>query len=321
MFSLRARTHATPPPRTKERILFPYVATPWLADALALHAQLCLPHTREPAAERLLAQIANANGSLLGQNEPEAGRGNLWIAQAAFAWSQTHPDPFRSHLLPYLKKLGQAIIAGTVGQVAMSDSGMLVATNPNLPLLERNLLWYNLISLLGNELPAINDPAADHFDRLAARFRRAFTKAAWCTAHNLPCDPAAIADPNHPASSPDGSAILAAMLPFSPLPRTRQRTIVETFTRRLNSPGILLEAPDGPYASPLLLAWVAEGYARAHENTPAARAHARQILSDILPLAQANTLARAYRNNAPLTDPDPLTALEVQRVAHTLQPA
>src|SRR6185437_2265351 len=78
-----------------------------------------------------------------------------------------------------------------------------------------NALWFSVMSLLAEELTRVKDPMDDHFDRLAGRFRRSFTKLFWCDAHRCLCEPRVQMGVDHLRWHADPDQLLAVVLPFS----------------------------------------------------------------------------------------------------------
>src|SRR6185369_5378730 len=71
-----------------------------------------------------------------------------------------------------------------------------------------NALWYAALDSTAQALrdmppssaaggPPVRDPSAEHFERLAGRFRRSFAKLYWCEDHGRICPPEARTHPNH----------------------------------------------------------------------------------------------------------------------------
>jgi hypothetical protein len=224
----------------------------------------------------------------------------LWFARAAYQFHKAAPSPaWKDSLLPLLKKSVQTIVSSAASGVRMDDGGLL-ATSTGICPVGTNALWYFMLSMLAEELHAIKDHAGDHFERLAGRFRRSFSKAFWCSAHGFLCDPELQKSTDHATADtlPDPTQLLIATLPFSPIPRTKQRQIVLAVREKNLAPrGVLVpkssaeaglknsNATDNT-ASMLHLAWLMEALVVTSDTPEKSAAEARTFLPPPGPLAR-----------------------------------
>jgi hypothetical protein len=241
----------------------------------------------------------------------------LWFARAAFLYRRacSGTNVWHERLLPAVKKAVQTLISGGPSAFRMDDGGLLApggaipvasstdsvpsAANAVCPI-GINAMWYFTLAMLAEELHAIKDPVGDHYERLSGRFRRSFAKCFWCSAHGFLCDPELQKDPDHATAHaiPDPEQLLIAMLPFSPIPRTKQRQIVLFLRDKSLAPrGVLMPATsrDGglygastvePIASSLHLAWLIESLIGTSDTPDRAAAECRPLLPPPGPVAR-----------------------------------
>lgn len=183
----------------------------------------------------------------------------LWFTRAAWLYHQqsNDPDAWRQTLLPAIRQAAQDFISAQPPK--MNDGGLLVDTESGLSGVALNALWYNMLMILATELKG--EPAADHFDRLAGRFRRSFLKLYW---------QGDMLGEQGCSESPDGSQLLAATLPHSAVPRTKQRQLVTVVAQRLAA-----EAPV------LHRIWLAEAVWIVGEKSATACNEARTIMTKV----------------------------------------
>lgn len=303
----------------------------------------------DAASELLLSLQALAGAKYLPHATPRTPAGkpsrtpdlfaNLWFIQASYTYFVASQDEetWQKTLLPFAKHIAQGVISDVFASTHMDDGGLLGATKSKtkdsspFPALQLNILWYNAISILSEEYRRLNDHAADHFDRLAARFRRSFLKIYWCEAHSCLCDPA---DPVHTSSSPrfDPFQVLAVILPFTAVPYTKQRALAEFLRDRVRTPlGLALPphwAPstsDAPVLSTLALVWLAEARLKTFEPRARAAADARDWLTDLHDRFAADPALPEFFDPATLAplpaDAPPFqpTIAELQRVWASLE--
>lgn len=177
----------------------------------------------------------------------------LWFCRAAWLFHQERKDValWRGDLLPAIRKHAQEFISAQPPR--MNDGGLLVDAESGLSGVALNALWYNMLMILATELKG--EPAADHFDRLAGRFRRSFLKLYW--------QGEMLGDNGGPT---DGSQLLAATLAHSAVPRTKQRQLVSTVAKNLPA--------DAPR---LHRVWLAEAVWLMGEGSPGSVSEAKEI--------------------------------------------
>lgn len=307
-------------------------------------------HNLNEARQELEGVLAAAKGGILHRS---AGKGdvmaNLWFARAAHEFAAAlsgslgtfvtpeekiqHLEFANKKLLPLCKQIVQAFITdGGMDGVRMDDGGMLAGAgdgkpNPALALpLRLNALWYTALESTGQALRgagpmgaplaegARRDSSGDHFERLAGRFRRSFAKACWCDEHQRLCPPDARAKPDH-GGLPDAEQLLIAMLPSSPLPRTKQKEILAQIeTQALGPFGVRINHPEhGTVESPLHWAWLAEGTAGSADSGPDFDKAAALIrpAASLRQAATAGELPCCYKDGQPVGPPDLLAAAEL----------
>lgn len=185
----------------------------------------------------------------------------LWFTRAAWLFHQEKKDAalWRQELLPAIRK--QALDFISAQPPRMNDGGLLVDSESGLTGVAINALWYNMLMILATELKG--EPAADHFDRLAGRFRRSFLKLYW-QGDML----------GESSQTVDGSQLLAATLAHSAVPRTKQRQLVNAVHKNL------------PADAPMLhRVWLAEALWLMGEGSPAAFSEAKSAFA---PVAASN---------------------------------
>lgn len=180
----------------------------------------------------------------------------LWFTRAAWLYHQEakNNEVWKGELLAAIRKQAQDFISAQPPR--MNDGGLLVDAESGLTGVALNALWYNMLMILATELKG--EPAADHFDRLAGRFRRSFLKLYW--------QGEMLGDAG--LGTPDGSQLLAATLTHSAVPRTKQRQLVSAVTRAL------------PADAPALhRVWLAEAIWIMGEGSASAADEARKVFA------------------------------------------
>ena len=239
---------------------------------------------------------------------PADGATNLWFVHAAYTYyrASEDQDTWRKTLLPVVKRIAQAFISNGLGDITMTDAGLLLrgpAGSECYPM-ALNALWYLLLSLLAEELPKVGDASGHHFDLLAGRYRRSFAKTFLCAAHECLCEPRVQRNAAHdkPSFVPDPDQLLFVVLPFSPLARTKQRMVVNTLKAAhvsdmgMRVPWTLnVEAWDKgrpgrkpEIVSPLYLAWLAEALVKAHDGAPEALRQAQAWMASLAAFGEEN---------------------------------
>jgi glycogen debranching enzyme len=308
------------------------------SDALAMQCAAIPGHMRLPggllAARTQLEAIAGqASSGILHQGKGKTARAdvmaNLWFVRAAHEFAAAagglHSEEKREHLqfaVNSLLPMCRTIVQNFIGEkgmdgVRMDDGGMLAGLKTKAsPMgtvaasLRLNALWYAALETTGQALRGITpmhaggkDPSGDHFERLAGRFRRSFAKAFWCEEHERICPQDVRTAADHGAL-PDAEQLLLAILPSSPLPRTKQRGILlNMLARGTGTLGVLIDHPEhGRVESPLHRAWLAQGLANVAEND-ADRQQVLILLRALSPLWHSLRTTGAhmyYRNGEPI---------------------
>jgi hypothetical protein len=235
---------------------------------------------------------------------------HFWFAQAAYAFLRASKDQatWAAALLPLIKRAAQGMISGKFDTTTMSDGGLLMgaAEEP----MYANALWYNTLGILAEQLPLVADRAGDHFERLGGRFRRSYLKAFWCEQHACLCDTAVRTLPEHDAGDylPPASQALNATLPFSAIPRTKQRQAIDAVRKQgqrvmgmLVGGNTVAEAAGGKGGGvrPLYLVWMAEGHVRTSDTPATAVAEAIAWLTPLQgQVERSGSLAAVYKADA-----------------------
>ena len=296
-------------------------------------------------ARRELEEILTAKahkGVLPGSGKRGNVFANLWFVRAAHEFADAAAkDPHAAEylayatdkLLPACKAIVQEFISDKgMNGVRMDDSGMLAQVGSKAKgasALRLNALWYAALEVTGQALRGLTPMGkghpghtgmgrhtGDHFERLAGRFRRAFSKAFWCDQHDRICNPELRDQPDH-GTVPDGEQLLLTMLPASPLPRTKQREILSQIDARAGeSMGVKVVDPQhGLVDSPLFRAWLAQGYAVDGDMRKVA-AVARPLVA-LRESAQISSVFALYHEGHPIgRQPDPLVGAEVLGTLH-----
>ncbi len=197
---------------------------------------------------------------------------SLWFIQAALRYveaSNDH-DAWNDWLADACVSIIEAYIAGTDNDIAMTGDGLITAGSTDTQLtwmdaaavgprgervvftprhgkaVEINALWYAALAGLAEALPDERGAEKRHFDKLAGRMRRAFPKVFWNDERNA-CDDHVWTDSegeDHIDKSIRPNQVFAASLPHSPLPRTRQKQVVELVRDQLLTPFGLRTLPE-----------------------------------------------------------------------------
>jgi hypothetical protein len=226
----------------------------------------------------------------------------LWFARAAYQYrkSTAAPAAWNDKLLPLLKKTVQSVVGGAASGLRMDDGGLLAPAAGGICPIGINALWYFMLSMLAEELHAVKDHAGDHFERLAGRFRRSFSKAFWCSAHGFLCDPELQKNTDHATADvmADPTQLLIATMAFSPIPRTKQRQIVLAIREKNLAPrGVLMPKTSAEgglkggnaapqTASALHLAWLIEALIATSDTPEKSAAEAQSLLPPAGPQAR-----------------------------------
>jgi hypothetical protein len=255
-------------------------------------------------AATLLASIASMTAEYVpvsAENPEPDVFASLWFIRAGHLFNKAVlADPaaegregertlFAETLLPLNKKILQQIIsASSTAGVRMDDGGLLIPqADKATQTLRLNALWYSALESTGTDLKAVGDRVADHFERLAGRFRRSFAKAYWSDAHGCIWTPE-LRNNNgggEEASLPDADQLLLTFLCASPIPRTKQRQLLQQVQAKslpAGSRGVRMRHPvHGVVESPLHLMWMAQGVMASADPPGAGIDEARRLLASV----------------------------------------
>jgi len=269
-----------------------------------------LTGAKSPTAAAVLQHLVDFAGSGVIPAQPvkykapaDAGA-NLWFIHAAHAYWRATGDTalWRNALLPLAKRIALELITNGLGEVAMTDDGLLAGgppTDEHYPM-ALNALWYWTLMMLAEELESLGDRGAAHFALLAGRYRRSFAKLYWCGRHNCLCELRVQHGPSHEKTTfvPDPDQLLFVLLPVAPVGRAKQRQIVERL-RAANVSELGMRVPwtlhvetgdrsgsgrpgrKPEIVSPLYLAWLAEALVKVHYGAPDAVAQARAWMGSL----------------------------------------
>ena len=244
---------------------------------------------------------------------------NLWFIAAAHAYQKAGADVamFNAHLLPVMKRIVQGLISGPGGEAGggiagarMDDGGMLTVEGAGPQAMRLNALWYNAIETLAATLLAGGDRTGDHYERLAGRFRRSFAKTYWCDDHGCICGPEARANDGHGADFPELEQLLCVMLPESPIPKTKQRQIVQALKRRaVGEVGLKQDAAGRE--SVMHRVWLAEGLVLSAENPETVIEEARNLAVPVKRIFETQgAVAKTYLHGVAEGEPDAVATAE-----------
>lgn len=297
-------------------------------------------------AGRALTWVADVAGDkvvpISAKNSKSDASGNLWFIRAAHLYGEAGGDRalFEGRLLPLIKRIvTQFISPKGLGGVHMDDGGLLfskpgaklgggVLGLPASAMLRINAMWYSAIESTGVDLKAVGDATGDHYERLAGRFRRSFAKTFWCDEHLSLCMPEARTLENH-GELPEADQLLVTVLPASPIPRTKQRQILQRVRERaMGSLGVLVKHPKhGIVESVLHRAWLVMGTVLSADVRALAMPEAMALMGPLNGLAaQAAasgpaSVAAYYKDNSPVSDEaaDALATAELTATAALLK--
>jgi hypothetical protein len=271
------------------------------------------------AALQSLAGHAGADGVIPGSaadKSPDA-MANLWFVRAAHLFRAMGGDKaVAGALLPVSKRIVQTFIGGGVGGVKMDDGGLLSSASPELASqgLRLNALWYSALESTGADLKAAGDKSGDHFERLAGRFRRAFAKSYWCEGHNCVCPPYRRTADSH-GELPDAEQLLLTILPASPIPRTKQRQLLQLVrSKLLGQTGLVVDHPTlGRVESLMHRAWLASGLMNAADNPASVQGDAATVIGPLEKLSQAagDGMPAYYREGQAVGGGDAVATAEI----------
>ncbi|HVX85592.1 MAG TPA: amylo-alpha-1,6-glucosidase [Phycisphaerae bacterium] len=272
-------------------------------------------------AQRVLEVAAGMGDGLLPRRDGAASEdmdigASLWFVHAAHAYAGAGGDEalVRDVLLPRSKRIVQAVIAGAgeaaggTEAVRMDDGGMLggVCGARGVRL---NALWYAALETMAEGLHAAGDPAGDHFERLAGRFRRSFSKAYWCDDHGCVC--AAGHNGDGHGALPLADQVVLSILAASPIPRTKQRqALLCVREKALGEIGVRMEQGDETVESVVHRVWLARALAATAENPGMGKVEEAEVMAGLAERVGRN-VAATYRDGAPMGGGDLLATAEV----------
>jgi hypothetical protein len=253
-------------------------------------------------AATLLASIASMAGEYVpvsAENPAPDVFASLWFIRAGHLFNKAvmadsaaedgERTLFAETLLPLNKKILQQIIsASSTAGVRMDDGGLLIPhAEKATQTLRLNALWYSALESTGTDLKAAGDRVADHFERLAGRFRRSFAKAYWSDAHGCIWTPE-LRNNNgggEGGTLPDADQLLLTFLCASPIPRTKQRQLLQQVQAKslpTGSRGVRMQHPvHGVVESPLHLMWLALGMVASADPPGTGVDEARRLLAPL----------------------------------------
>jgi hypothetical protein len=292
------------------------------------------------AALSQVAAAAKSGGLPTSVDDPEPSPfAGLWFVRAVHLFAKAGGDEtlLKEQLLPLAKKvLHELISSAGIGGVRMDDGGVLAEAS-GTQTLRLNALWYSALETSAADFKTWRDPSGDHFERLAGRFRRSFVKAYWCDAHGCICppetrpaiEPGAIAPaassigPDDHGTLPNADQLMMTFLPASPIPRTKQRQLLQVVRNRaLGNIGVKINHPKhGVVESPLHRAWMALGVVASADQQAPAVSDAAAIAAPLLQLraiAHSGGIPAFYRDGEPV-EGEPGDLLTTAEVLGTLQ--
>jgi glycogen debranching enzyme len=255
---------------------------------------------------------------------------SLWFIHAALRYVEASgdADSWNTWLSAACLSIMEAYIKGTGYDIRMAGDGLITAGNASTQLtwmdaatggvvftprhgkaVEINALWYAALTGLSAALKSSNKSTSDHFDKLAARVKRAFAKTFWNEQHNYLADVVWTDEQgvDHRDDSMRPNQIFAVSLPDSPIPLTLQKQVLAAVKARLLTPKGLRTLPqdhpsyrgrytggfferDSAYHQGTVWAWLigpyVEAVLRAGKFSEAARTEAlaalRPLLDDLL---------------------------------------
>lgn len=252
--------------------------------------------------------------------------GSLWFIHAALRYVEAtnDHDSWNGWLRAACLSIMDAYIKGTGYDIRMAGDGLITAGNSNTQLtwmdaacggvvftprhgkaVEINALWYAALTGLSAALKTDNKATSDHFDKLAARVKRAFAKNFWNEEHNYLADVVwtDAEGVDHRDDSIRPNQVFAVSLPDSPIPQTLQKQVLAKVREKLLTPkGLRSLSPDHPqylprytgeqfkrdgaYHQGTVWAWLigpyVEAVLRAGKFSAAAKTEAMQVLSPLL---------------------------------------
>lgn len=253
-----------------------------------------------------LAAAAGAGSLPVSESDPRVdGEGTLWLICAAHLYARAGGDKELSTKLLEISKRGlqEFISAKGLGGITMDNGGMLVPgpEQSTSDAIRLNSLWYSALESTAADLGAVKPGSGDHFERLAGRFRRTFAKSHWCDCHNCVCPPH-VRDNGKHGELPSADQLLLTMLPASPVPRTKQRQLVQAVREKTVTDAklgvLVIHKKHGVVESTMHRAWMAMGIVNSADNRAAGVAEAQTIIKPLAAMISTGGVAAFYRNGA-----------------------
>ena len=242
---------------------------------------------------------------------------SLWFVHAADAYLQATGDEatWNQTLLPACKQVVEACIPGTRYAIAVDADGLLRCGDATTQLtwmdakqgeavftprhgkpVEIQALWYRALCIVARRCRQSDQGMSARCEQLAQRTRENFGKSFWN--HQLNCLYDCLG-PDGPDPAIRPNQIFAVSLPDSPLPRAKQRLVVDCVATHLLTPmGLRTLSPessgyrgryvgnafnrDAAYHQGTVWGWLigpfVEAYLRAHDFAGDARDHCADLI-------------------------------------------
>ncbi len=208
---------------------------------------------------------------------------SLWFINAAVQYYQTTQDQksWDTWLSQACKTIINTYIQGTQtptennsasGSIQMAGDGLISAGSPQTQLtwmdaacggqvftprhgkaVEINALWYNALASMQNILKTSDTTTAKHYEKLMKRIKRAFPKLFWDEDQNRLYDYVYTNDENQIITDTSfrPNQIFACSLAYSPMPLTKQRSIIDAVRKHLLTPfGLRTLSPSDQHYQP-----------------------------------------------------------------------
>jgi predicted glycogen debranching enzyme len=191
---------------------------------------------------------------------------SLWFIHAAGRYVQASGDEesWKGVLAPACAAVVRAFEQGTAFDIGMDQDGLIRCGNPTTQItwmdakhgdmvftprhgkaVEINALWYNALCALAERLTRTDAAFATHCKELAEMVRRWFAPTFWNERDGCLFDCVRGSEID---ASIRPNQIFAVSLPHSPLPRNRQRAVLECVQKHLLTPyGLRTLSPNEPH--------------------------------------------------------------------------
>lgn len=251
---------------------------------------------------------------------------SLWFIHAALRYLNASGDrqSWDDWLCPAVMQIFHAYIRGTEHDIRMAGDALITAGSPNTQLtwmdaacdgvvftprhgkaVEINALWYSALASMADLLEQTDRPTSQHYTKLLKRIKRSFAKLFWdndrgCLNDHIWTDDQGT---DHTDATIRPNQIFAVSLPHSPLPRTRQKKVLQSVRDHLLTPFGLRTLPvddpqyhgrytgsmferDGAYHRGTVWPWLigpyAEAVLRAGQFSKKAKAEAYAAIKPLL---------------------------------------